>query len=162
MKATPASQFFFLVGSAWLIISGISELSTTSESNRYGSWFEEESLIALNQRGQGSLKVGLGLGFMGAACLSSASASTADTASSQKRRAKESVQSSGGVSGSTSEFDFDACVKLYREKGGTEVPIISNSWMDGDELTLNSQENKLLADFSKRKTGEWYMSGKYR
>ena len=64
MKITPLTQALFVASGAWLIISGISELTTTSKGNEYGSWADETSFMALGMRSNGSLKVGLGIGFL--------------------------------------------------------------------------------------------------
>lgn len=168
MKITEEARLFFVVGSAWLIISGISGMATKSQGNEYGSWFEEDSLLALSQRGQGSLQIGLGLGLMGAACLSTASVSesrsarTSNTKTFPTGKEKKQENHSSKTSEKVMEDDFISCVKLYRERNGAENPLMSKSWQVNDELTLKNSAEKILADFKKNKTGNWYLTAKYR
>ncbi|CAI8168840.1 MAG: Uncharacterised protein [Prochlorococcus marinus str. MIT 9215] len=168
MKITQEARFFFVVGSAWLIISGISGMATTSQGNKYGGWFEEDSLLALSQRGQGSLQIGLGLGLMGAACLSTASVSESRSARPSNAKTfptgKEQQQEnySDKTSEKVMEDDFISCVKLYRQRDGADAPLMSKSWQVNDELTLKNSAEKILADFKKNKSGNWYLTAKYR
>lgn len=149
MKTTPLAQTLFVAGGAWLIISGIGELMTASQGNEYGTWFEETSLMALNRRSQGSLKIGLGLGLLGAASLSNTS--TGSNTLSPKSRPSDG----------TSEGDFIACFRLYRDKGGTEEAEFSKTSTRGKTLLLCDQSGKRIAVFVKKWNGEWYMTGKY-
>ena len=124
MKITRLSQALFVASGAWLIISGISELTTTSKGNEYGSWADETSFMALGMRSNGSLKVGLGIGLLGAASLSNTSTSNTSTGNNPLR--PKSQPSDG-----TSEGDFAACYLIYCDRGGKEVAVISNTWTDG-------------------------------
>ena len=152
MNPTELSKNLFIAGGAWLIISGISELTTTSGGNEYGSWFEETSLMALSIRSNGSLKVGLGLGLLGAAYLSNTSTSNTSTGNNPLRPKSQ-------PSDVTSEGDFAACYLIYCDRGGKEVAVISNTWTDGKTLTLGDEDGRRLGIFSKNDQGEWYMKG---
>ncbi len=151
MKNSPVARLCFLAGGAWLIISGIGELTTTSEGNRYGNWIEETSLLALNMRSQGSLKLGLGLGMLGAA---SSGISMSKQDSSTKL---QETKASNGSSDGSKESDFNACVELYRTKGGKEEAVMANTFTDGKTLSLVNQMEERLANFYKLETGKWHM-----
>ena len=60
------SSFLLFAGSFVLIVSGGLDLTVSSRGNQYGSYFEETSIAAISIRSQGGLKVGLGLGMLGA------------------------------------------------------------------------------------------------
>lgn len=152
MKTTPLAQTLFVAGGAWLIISGIGELMTTSKGNEYGSWADETSFMALGMRSNGSLKVGLGIGLLGAASLSNTSTDDASTESSPL--SPKSMPSDG-----THEGDFVACFRIYRDRGGKEVAVMSNTWTDGKTLTLGDENGRRLGIFSKNDQDEWYMTG---
>ena len=147
MKTTPLAQTLFIAGGAWLIISGIGELMTRSQSNEYRSWADETSFMALGMRSNGSLKVGLGIGLLGAASLSNTS--TGSNTLSPKARPSDG----------TSEGDFAACYLIYCDRGGKEVAVISNTWTDGKTLTLGDENGRRLGTFSKNDQDEWYMTG---
>ena len=53
----------------WLIIGGLGEMG--AQSKGASSWANETSFAALQLRAQGSLKVGLGIGFFALACTES-------------------------------------------------------------------------------------------
>ena len=53
------------VGSLVLIVTGGMDLATTSDANN-GDYFDEPSFAAISIRSQGGLKLGLGLGMLGA------------------------------------------------------------------------------------------------
>ncbi len=152
MKGNPTAQLFFIVGGVWLILSGITELTSTSQGNKYGNWFEETSLLALNQRGQGSLKVGLGLGLLGASALSGSPTGRDATNLDSKPSSLVSKQSDG-----SSDGDFNACVALYRDRGGKQEAVLSNTWTDGETLTLGNQQGERIGKFSRNEDG-WHMT----
>ncbi|MDA9889441.1 hypothetical protein N9C98_01370 [Synechococcus sp. AH-224-G16] len=153
MKGNPTAQLFFLVGGVWLILSGITELTSTSQGNEYGNWFEETSLLALNQRGQGSLKVGLGLGLLGASALGGSPTGSDATKFESNSSSLKSKQSDG-----SSDGDFNACVALYLDRGGKQEPVLSNTWTDGKTLTLGNQQGERIGNFYRKEDG-WYMTG---
>ena len=161
LKISPAAQVLFFVSGAWLILSGISEMATTSQGNKYGSWFEETSLIALNRRGQGSLKIGLGIGLLGVGSLPVSKSSSGSSTSNG-----EVSISTGGVatkeSDGTEVGDYDACVSIYREASGSDEPHFKNTWTDGKTLTLANQNGQPLAKFRKVESGNWALSGLFR
>ena len=154
MKTTPLAQTLFVAGGAWLIISGISELTTTSKGNEYGSWADETSLLALSMRSNGSLKVGLGIGFLAFSSVGmGASASEGDDLAN-------SISASVGdgqtlASDGTKEGDFRACCEIYAQKGGKKKPILTNSATNGSLFTLKDIYGKSLATFEKSNTGNW-------
>jgi hypothetical protein len=156
MKITPLSQALFVASGAWLIISGISELTTTSKGNEYGSWADETSLLALSMRSNGSLKVGLGIGFLAFSSMGmSANASERDDLAN-------SISASVGdgqtlASDGTKEGDFEACRKIYVQKGGKKKPILTNSTSNGTLFTLKDIYGKSLATFEKSNTGNWIL-----
>jgi len=107
------SRSVFMIGSLWLIINGISDMTTTSKSNRYESWFDETSLAALGIRSNGSLKVGLGVGSLGVAVIGVEKSS--DNYSKRTMSFENSVtQSSDG----TKESNFKVCSEIYTLNGG--------------------------------------------
>ena len=152
MKITPLSQALFVASGAWLIISGISELTTTSKVNEYGSWADETSLLALSMRSNGSLKVGLGIGF-----LAFSAVGTSATASERDDLANSISASVGDgqtlASDGTKEGNFEACSKIYVQKGGKKKPILTNSTSNGTLFTLKDIYGKPLATFEKSNTG---------
>lgn len=156
MKFTPLTQALFVASGAWLIISGISELTTTSKGNEYGSWADETSFMALGMRSNGSLKVGLGIGF-----LAFSSAGMSATASGRDDLANSISASVGDVqtlaSDGTKEGDFEACRKIYVQKGGKKKPILTNSTSNGTLFTLKDIYGKSLATFEKSNTGNWIL-----
>ena len=152
MKTTPLAQTLFIAGGAWLIISGIGEMMTRSQGNEYGSWADETSFMALGMRSDGSLKVGLGIGLLGAASLSNTSTSKTSTGNNP-------LQPKSQPSDGTSEGDFAACYLIYCDRGGKEVAKISNTWTDGKTLTLGDENGRRLGTFSKNDQDEWYMTG---
>ena len=60
------TRLLFAIGSGVLIVSGGSDLGATSEGNRYGTYFDETSFVAIGIRSQGGLKLGLGIALLGA------------------------------------------------------------------------------------------------
>ena len=58
--------FLFFVGAFVLIVSGGLDLTVSSRGNQYGSYMEETSIAAINIRSRGGLKLGLGIGLLGA------------------------------------------------------------------------------------------------
>lgn len=159
MKITRLAQTLFVASGAWLIISGISELTTTSKGNEYGSWADETSFMALGMRSNGSLKVGLGIGLLGAASLSNTSTNNTSTGNSPLRLPTTELLPKSQPSDGTSEGDFAACYLIYCDRGGKEVAVISNTWTDGKTLTLGDENGRRLGIFSKNDQGEWYMTG---
>ena len=65
----------FIAGGLWLIISGSSELTTRVREYLPDTWSEETYRVLMKSRSQseGSLKVGIGLGLLGAASLTNES-----------------------------------------------------------------------------------------
>ena len=157
MKTPPLAQALFVAGGAWLIISGISELTTTSKGNEYGSWADETSFMALGMRSNGSLKVGLGIGF-----LAFSSVGIGASASEENDVANSISASVGDVqtlaSDGTKEGDFEACCKLYHQRGGKETASPTNTWTRGENLFLCDKNGKQLGIFSKNNQDEWFMT----
>ena len=123
LKISPAAQVLFFVSGAWLILSGISEMATTSQGNKYGSWFEETSLIALNRRGQGSLKLGLGIGLLGVGSLPVSNSSKSNDANLKNTQPEVEA-----VSGDNERNEiYNAAVKAYIRDGGKKSCSFSNS-----------------------------------
>ena len=141
LKISPAAQLLFFVSGAWLTLSGISEMATSSQGNKYGSWFEETSLIALNRRGQGSLKIGLGIGLLGVGNLPVSSSSS----NSEASISTGSVATKG--SDGTKIGDYDACVAIYREGSGGDEPDYGKTGRDAKTLTLVNRSGPPLAKF---------------
>ena len=161
LKISPAAQVLFFVSGAWLILSGISEMATTSQGNKYGSWFEETSLIALNRRGQGSLKIGLGIGLLGVGNLPVSSSSSSSSSSNS-----EASISTGAVatkeSDGTKIGDYDTCVAIYREGSGGDEPDYGNTERDAKSLTLVNRSGLPLAKFRKAALGNWSLNALFR
>ena len=62
MNLGPSSRLLSTVAAVFLIATGLPELAAQSQGAE--SWGSENSFIALGLRAQGSLKIGLGLGFL--------------------------------------------------------------------------------------------------
>jgi hypothetical protein len=156
MKITRLSQALFVASGAWLIISGISELTTTSKGNEYGSWADETSFMALGMRSNGSLKVGIGIGFLAFSSVGmSATASERDDLANSISTSVDDGQTH--ASDGTKEGDFEACSKIYVQKGGKKKPILTNSTSNGNLFTLKDIYGKSLATFEKSNTGNWIL-----
>lgn len=157
-SAGSLARNLFIAAGAWLIVTGVSELTTTSEGNRYGSWADETSFAALGIRSNGTLKIGLGLGCLAGAAVGlgpQASSSTTGSNHSPVEGQNESFQKSDG----TQEGDFQACSQLYKQKGGRKKPIKANSTIQESSLTLCDVYGKVLAKFEKNESGEWRHQG---
>lgn len=61
MSIGPTSRLLSTVAGFFLIFAGVPELAAQSQGA--SSWADETSFIALGLRAQGSLKIGLGIGF---------------------------------------------------------------------------------------------------
>ena len=110
--------------------------------------------MALGLRSNGSLKVGLGIGF-----LAFSAVGTSATASERDDLANSISASVGDgqtyASDGTKEGDFEACSKTYVQKGGKKKPILTNSTTNGSLFTLKDIYGKSLATFEKSNTGNW-------
>lgn len=160
MKATALSQTLFAVGGLWLIITGASELSTQSRGAT--SWAEETSFMALGQRSQGSLKIGLGLGLMGVASLSNTSNKGGDNESTDVESTDEGWESKdeGWDSdiGIADHLAHEECLTIFNKKGKYGTPVYSK-FQNGDRTTyvLLGKDGKELAVFKKKDSGDWSM-----
>ena len=161
LKISPAAQVLFFVSGAWLILSGISEMATTSQGNKYGSWFEETSLIALNRRGQGSLKIGLGIGLLGVGNLPVSSSSSSRTSSTSEASISTGSVATKGSDG-TKIGDYDACVSIYLEASGQGEPDYEKTERDDKTLTLVNRSGLPLAKFRKAALGNWSLNALFR
>ena len=79
-------NIFVVLGSAFLIISGVDDMSTRSKAS--SSWGYEKSFAALTVRSIGGLKIGLGLFALSALKISS-EISTATSASMSSSKEDE-------------------------------------------------------------------------
>ena len=151
------SRNLFIAAGAWLIISGASELTTTSEGNRYGSWADETSFAALGIRSNGTLKIGLGLACLAGATVGFGAQTSGSTAGINTFSADsgDSYCKSDG----TQEGDFQACSQLYMQKGGRKKPVKANSLVREDSVTLCDIYGKNLANFEKNQAREWHCLG---
>ena len=119
------------------------------------------SFMALTQRSQGALKVGLGLGLLGAASLSNISTGNTSTGYTLTGNAlidSPLIPKIKPVRTRGFENDFATCFKLYRDRGGTEVAVLSNTWTRGETLTLCRGDGARLGIFSKNNEGLWHMT----
>ena len=132
LKISPAAQVLFFVSGAWLILSGIGEMATTSQGNQYGSWFEETSLIALNTRSQGSLKIGLGIGLLGVGSLPASNSSKSNDATSINTQPEiEPV-----LGDDERKENYDSAVKAYIRDGGRKSCSFANSDIYKNKVVL--------------------------
>lgn len=153
MKTTVLSQTFFTVGGLWLIITGATELSTQSRGAT--NWAEETSFMALGQRSQGSLKIGVGLGLMGAASLSNTSNNGAENESTDKEPTDEGWNSDIGIA---DQLSHDECLTIFKKNGKYGTPVYSK-FQNQDHTTyvLLDRDGKELAVFKKKDSGNWSM-----
>ena len=160
MKTTALSQALFAVGGLWLIITGATELSTQSRGAT--SWAEETSFMALGQRSQGSLKIGLGLGLMGASSLSNASNNGAEKESTNEKSTNEGRESTDEGSNSNigiaDQLAHDECLTIFVKNGKYGTPVYSK-FQNQDHTTyiLLDKDGKELAVFKKKDSGNWSM-----
>ena len=115
-------NFFIVLGSTFLIISGGSDLSAKSQGA--SSWGYETSFAALTMRSIGGLKIGLGILALSALNISSENSMTKSTTIS---RSKEET------------------INLLTSKNATEDEIWETL------MNLLNQKNRNLADRSKSK-----------
>ena len=161
LKISSAAQVLFFVSGAWLILSGIGEMATTSQGNKYGSWFEETSLMALNARSQGSLKIGLGFGLLGVGNLPvSSSSSSSSSSNSEVSISTEAVATK--ESDGTKIGDYDTCVSIYREASGQDEPDYNKTEREDKTLTLVNRSGLPLAKFRKVESGNWALNALFR
>lgn len=153
MKNTYISKAYFIVGGIWLLIAGVGELTTQSQGAT--SYSADTSLLSLSRRSQGSLKIGLGLGLLGAASLGSSSNDNDKKASIREDSNEEEIDCQLGIA---DESVHKACLAIFEKNGKYGTPAYSK-FIKGDtsKYVLLSKEGKELAIFKKKSSGEWAM-----
>lgn len=158
----------FGIASAVLIFSGFNDVGLQSAGA--SSWETETSLIVINIRSRGVMKIGLGIGLIGSALLgvstidknrnrSEIRATETNTTDGKEETANEPNPRRTEASSDPSE-NFIASTKLYKSEGGTGEPDPAKSTILFATIYLRDSSGKELAFLTKSPStntslGQW-------
>jgi len=145
------SRVTFGIAAFILIVSGYNDLALQSAAS--SSWDSESSLLVINVRSRGMLKIALGLGALGLTLLGVGVPDESNPGVGDRPAAANTPK--GFVEASSDpSTNFSACCELYKREGGSGDPDFEKSSINFATIYLKDKSGKKLATLIKTpKTG---------